>query len=121
MTTHDEPKLSSQDNVTNFDITSQLTKLWELSDNGKAEWWPDTVWLRKNNQPYYSHDEGYEDSPMEIDDALHIVKGHAEDWLRGRGWFKFANEQGESWSHKKVNRAMALPDAILAEAGRVCK
>ena len=126
MTTRDEPTELEQgllDSMKEFEETleqqSELTKLWEISDSGKAEWWPDTVWLRKNNRPCYSHDDGYEDSPMEIDDALHIVKGHAEEWLRGRGWFRFADQiQGESWCHEDEIHGYSLPEAILAEVGR---
>lgn len=60
------------------------------------------------------------------DDALHIVKGHAEEWLRGRGW-TWVSMEGDLYAGMQVwaighdhgrYTANSLHEAILAEVGR---
>jgi hypothetical protein len=120
--------------INDMPLTTELTKLWEISDNGKAEWWPDEVrpvlpigcnyCFTPNGHP--EHDIG--PGPwyrIKKKHALHIVKGHAEEWLRGRGWdiFKFNDGTAhyrlyDAQGRKMVPSCNSLHEAILAEVGR---
>lgn len=51
--------------------------------------------------------------------ALHILTGHAEAWLRGRGWSIQKNKYGVVYGDgTRSPGKKSLPDAIRAEAGR---
>lgn len=109
------------------DTARDLTELWELSEGGKAEWWPGDV-LR---------DRGYARSCLSDPDAmfciandeilapnqytLDIVERHAERWLRGRGWGYDGWNGGLYWYQEDTGMVCyfdSLPAAIRAECGR---
>ena len=63
----------------------KLNKLYDLSEKGKAEWWPDEVYFVETKWPngtgFYF---GNEKLPDQI--ALDLVRAEAERWLVERGW-----------------------------------
>lgn len=75
---------------------------------------------------YYDCDMGYSESGIDDTDALHILTGHAQDWLRERGWLPLGGgstgygiieinpDSVLAWSLLRNS----LPEAIRAEAGR---
>jgi len=109
------------------DTAAQIAELWNLSDEGKAEWWADCI--RPNPRHHldehdtdwlFSHD-GRGASHIEDQHALDILKGHAEDWLRGRlkGVISIGvpnNQMFYNWLAAVYNHS--LPAAIRAEMER---
>lgn len=68
----------------------QLHELYDLSNEGEAEWWPSLVAY----DPAWSHDGVWPRAvwlyghtvDLVYDDALDLVRAEAERWLVERGW-----------------------------------
>lgn len=108
------------------DVSDTLAEFWELSREGKEEWWPNVEWIKDEQIWVYVLKFGnptrFEEKYAIVKlDALYIVKGHAETWLRGRGWGRVNEQLGllDHWAIREgLSYAFSLPDAIRAEIGR---
>ena len=107
------------------DTPAQLTTLWELSDEGKAEWWPEQLNYDEGNMIsgwWYTYDN-ITSASMEEHHALDIVRGSAERWLSDRDWecVRIAQGKGHNYWCKKdwsLKGLTSLADAIRAETNR---
>ena len=121
----DTPKLSQQDNHANFpiDTPTLIATLYELSDGGTAEWWPDYIreYIDREGVLFYMSDGGARHAvgvQMRQSDILDIIRGSAERWLRARGWTVVSIGDSTAYAKRLVGNTDSLADAIRAEMGR---
>lgn len=111
--------------MTNNEQAAELAELWELSEQGKAEWWPELI-RKSKTRPFYEVSIVVLDGEHHIiptNYILDIVRGEACDWLPSRGWFRNDNLK---WVHIECYKdsayneieGISLADAIHAEMGR---
>jgi len=105
---------------------AQLATLWELSDEGKAEWWPEQLNYDEGNMIsgwWYTYDN-ITSASMEEHHALDIVRGSAERWLVSHGWFRGNNlrwlhiEDYKDSPYSVDDDNLSITDAIRAETNR---
>ena len=117
--------------TTQPDTPTLIATLYELSDGGKAEWWPGEIeihgtigagyrFLPVGNKKHNILKS--EQHRIKRIHALDIIRGSAERWLRARGWNKIriAHEANTAyWIMGEDGHSLA--DAIRSEMGRETK
>lgn len=77
---------------------NQLNELWELSEEGKAEWWPDDLVWSEYHDMFELHD-GEGAVVVSGQHAHDLVTAEAERLLVGKGWelHRDAGGRGYEW------------------------
>lgn len=93
-----------------------IQELWDISDSGKAEWWPDAIVVDGSliSPRWWYVNGNLSESGIADQDALYIVIGHAEEWLEKNrsGWACRTPYQSGRGVH------MTLLNALKWEAAR---
>ena len=92
-----------------------LNTLWEMSERGTKEWWPDAVHRTSSLIWTWIYDE-YGDTPADLvpQHALDLVAASCERWLVGKGWISVNNSLGCEYMNPKVlsGKFISLTEAI---------
>jgi len=131
MTTHENKSMNDQtdhvpDTSKMVHDQAQLATLWELSDEGKAEWWPDEIEPRRGLNYFagYFNEVLCEECELYDDHTLAIVRDRAERWLVSHGWFRGNNlrwlhiEDYKDSPYSVDDDNLSITDAIRAEMAR---
>lgn len=107
--------------------TTPLLDLWEAMEDAGIQ--PEHINGPLQHPTESGPDEwGYDDATgvqnaviLDNQDILFILTGHAETWLRGRGWniISPGDVHEREYEHEPRGTGyISLPDALCAEAGR---
>ena len=96
-----------------MDYSELTNELWQASEGGTAEWWPDGLTLTEwgwscedDSGCTFGINEAY---------AYFIAKGHAESYLIPLGWECVSNEKGICYWNKydwNLKGVPSLPAAL---------